>query len=151
MLNEQAKVADYETPKLLSSDISEKMDALRREVSYLITKAKYFRPKPKKTTENVKSNTTKTTDDEKKQKEGSDADESTKEEHKSQEEQFSEEDAKNFEKLFDEQQEDETTKAPKRKAKPTAEETNTDEKLELDDGTCKCEKNSFCNNQVVLI
>ena len=48
MLNEQAKVADNEQPKLLSSDIAEKAESLKREVSYLVTKIKYFRPKTTK-------------------------------------------------------------------------------------------------------
>jgi len=57
MLTEQGKLADYEAPKLLSADIADKIDALRREVNYLISKAKYFKPKPKAT---PKANTTKT-------------------------------------------------------------------------------------------
>jgi hypothetical protein len=42
-------LADNEQPKLLSNDIVDKMDALKREVSYLVTKIKYFRPPTKKT------------------------------------------------------------------------------------------------------
>jgi hypoxia up-regulated 1 len=45
---EQAKVADNETPKLLSSDVQEKSDNLKREIGYLVTKIKYFRPPVKK-------------------------------------------------------------------------------------------------------
>ena len=48
LLNEQAKVADNEQPKLLTNDISDKIDNLKREVSYLVTKIKYFRPPTKK-------------------------------------------------------------------------------------------------------
>lgn len=48
MINEQAKVLDNQQPKLLSTDVQEKLDALRREVSYLVSKIKYFRPKTKK-------------------------------------------------------------------------------------------------------
>jgi hypothetical protein len=48
MLNEQAKAADNEQPKLTSTDISEKIDALKREVNYLVSKIKYFRPKTTK-------------------------------------------------------------------------------------------------------
>lgn len=44
MLAEQALVKDNETPKLLCSDITDKTDALRREVGYLVSKIKYFRP-----------------------------------------------------------------------------------------------------------
>jgi hypothetical protein len=45
MINEQAKVSDNQQPKLLSTDVQEKIDALRREVGYLVSKVKYFRPK----------------------------------------------------------------------------------------------------------
>jgi hypothetical protein len=48
MLNEQAKLADHEQPKLLSADIHNKMEELKREVNYLLTKIKYFRPKTTK-------------------------------------------------------------------------------------------------------
>jgi len=48
MLNEQAKTADNEQPKLTSTDISDKIDALKREVNYLVSKIKYFRPKTTK-------------------------------------------------------------------------------------------------------
>ena len=47
-MNEQAKVADNQQPKLLTNDISDKIDNLKREVSYLVTKIKYFRPPTKK-------------------------------------------------------------------------------------------------------
>lgn len=49
LLEEQSKVADYGYPKLLSTDISDKAESLRREVGYLVTKIKYFRPTTKKT------------------------------------------------------------------------------------------------------
>ena len=49
MLAEQALLKDNETPKLLSADITDKAEALRREVGYLVTKIKYFRPPTKKT------------------------------------------------------------------------------------------------------
>jgi hypothetical protein len=62
MLNEQAKVADNEDPKLLSNDILDKMDELKREVNYLVSKIKYFKPKTKKptttATDDKKSNKT---------------------------------------------------------------------------------------------
>jgi hypoxia up-regulated 1 len=48
MLNEQAKVADHEDPKLVSTDINDKIDNLKREVNYLVSKIKYFRPKTTK-------------------------------------------------------------------------------------------------------
>ena len=54
MLNEQAKVAENETPKLLSADISDRIDALKREVNYLVSKIKYFRPKTTKKPPTVK-------------------------------------------------------------------------------------------------
>lgn len=41
---EQALAKDNETPKMLCSDITDKAEALRREVGYLVTKIKYFRP-----------------------------------------------------------------------------------------------------------
>jgi hypothetical protein len=43
--NEQAALQDSDQPKLLTSDINDKGEALRREVNYLITKSKYFKPK----------------------------------------------------------------------------------------------------------
>jgi len=48
MINEQAKVSDNQNPKLLSTDIAEKTENLKREVGYLVTKIKYFRPKTTK-------------------------------------------------------------------------------------------------------
>jgi hypothetical protein len=45
MLTEQSKLGDDEHPKLLTSDLDEKADALKREISYLVNKAKYFKPK----------------------------------------------------------------------------------------------------------
>lgn len=49
LLNEQAKIADNEEPKLLLADINDKAENLKREVSYLVGKIKYFRPPTKKT------------------------------------------------------------------------------------------------------
>lgn len=73
MLNEQAKVADNEAPKLLSADITDKIDALKREVNYMVTKIKYFKPKVKKPAADKNKNATNTTetngDGEKKQEE----------------------------------------------------------------------------------
>ena len=72
MIEEQAKMPDYEQPKLLTTDINEKMDGLKREISYLINKAKYFRPKPKKKPESEKVKTNKTKTEEKEEKETKD-------------------------------------------------------------------------------
>ncbi|XP_053408991.1 hypoxia up-regulated protein 1-like isoform X2 [Mercenaria mercenaria] len=47
MIKEQSAIPDYEKPKLLIEDIAFKMQALDREVKYLINKAKTFKPKPK--------------------------------------------------------------------------------------------------------
>ena len=47
MVKDQSALPDYEKPKLLVEDIAFKMQALDREVKYLINKAKTFRPKPK--------------------------------------------------------------------------------------------------------
>ena len=49
MVQEQAKTPDNESPKLLSTDIADKSENLKREVGYLVTKIKYFRPPTKKT------------------------------------------------------------------------------------------------------
>ncbi|CAG2256140.1 HYOU1 [Mytilus edulis] len=57
MIEEQKKTPDSEKPKLLVEDIALKLQALDREVKYLINKAKNFKPKPKP---KPKSNTTKT-------------------------------------------------------------------------------------------
>jgi len=48
MVAEQANVPDNQNPKLLSTDIQEKADNLKREIGYLVTKIKYFRPPVKK-------------------------------------------------------------------------------------------------------
>jgi hypothetical protein len=48
MLNEQAKLSDNQDPKFLSNDINDKIEELKREVNYLISKIKYFRPKTTK-------------------------------------------------------------------------------------------------------
>ncbi|CAC5426298.1 HYOU1 [Mytilus coruscus] len=57
MVEEQKKTPDSEKPKLLVEDVALKLQALDREVKYLINKAKNFKPKPKP---KPKSNTTKT-------------------------------------------------------------------------------------------
>jgi len=72
MLNEQAKVSDNEQPKLLVSDIHNKMEELKREVNYLLNKIKYFRPKTTKKPETTKppagaKNNTSSGDENKKQ------------------------------------------------------------------------------------
>ena len=128
MLEEQSKTPDHEQPKLLTTDINEKIDGLKREVNYLITKAKYFKPKPKKpATDANKANATKTEND-KKEEETKEKEETKTEEQ----EQFDEEYAKKFEKMFDEEDPETTTKKPKR---PKTEETDSQsEKLELGDG-----------------
>lgn len=120
MLNEQAKVPDYEQPKLLTSDINDKMDELKREVNYLISKAKYFRPKPKTTTPKPKTEETKP-EQEQQQQEG--------DESKNSEETPSQNDEeKILEDLFDNDKD-----TIKRKPKVVREdEQNSDEKLELE-------------------
>ena len=77
MLNEQAKVADNEQPKLLSTDIGDKMDELKREVSYLSSKIKYFRPKKKPSTEEKNKKNTTSKDKEETDKKESENQEST--------------------------------------------------------------------------
>ena len=47
MVKEQKELPAYEKPKLLLDDIGAKMQALDREVKYLINKAKTFKPKAK--------------------------------------------------------------------------------------------------------
>ncbi|XP_063292387.1 hypoxia up-regulated protein 1 isoform X2 [Pelobates fuscus] len=64
-LAEQAKLRPTEKPVLLSKDIEMKLGALDREVQYLLNKAKFSKPKPKK-----KSNTTKSENSEKNSTEG---------------------------------------------------------------------------------
>lgn len=54
-LAEQNKLSPAEKPILLSKDIELKIAALDREVQYLLNKAKFAKPKPKK-----EKNTTKT-------------------------------------------------------------------------------------------
>jgi hypothetical protein len=119
MVSEQAKVPDYEQPKLLTADISDKVDALKREINYMITKAKYFKPKPKKPTsaDGNKGNQTKTED--------------KRENEEDKNEKFEED----FEKMFGEDSETiPTTKQPKRKQRKSNDE-NDGEKLELDDAS----------------
>lgn len=64
MVQEQSAIPDYEKPKLLVEDIAMKMQALDREVKYLINKAKTFRPKtkPKVPKNKTESNDTTTAD-----------------------------------------------------------------------------------------
>ncbi|XP_041373562.1 hypoxia up-regulated protein 1-like isoform X2 [Gigantopelta aegis] len=54
---EQKKLKNHENPKLLVEDIALKIQALDREVKYLVNKAKYYKPKPKPS-EKGKSNET---------------------------------------------------------------------------------------------
>jgi hypoxia up-regulated 1 len=98
MLNEQAKVAENEDPKLLSSDIQEKIDALKREVNYLVSKIKYFRPKTKKppTAEKQQNKTANATNTDESNGTSNEEDESTKnqqeESNKNEDNYFNEED-----------------------------------------------------------
>lgn len=88
LIDEQSKLKDYEEPKLTSVDVSDKIDALKREVSYLVTKIKYFRPPTKKTplkNDEEKAKTAKKeteSDDEKKTDTGDDNKETKKAEEK---------------------------------------------------------------------
>ncbi|CAF4385041.1 unnamed protein product, partial [Adineta steineri] len=50
ILQDFSKLTPTDTPKYLSTDIDEKMNALKRETNYLLTKAQRFVPKPKTTT-----------------------------------------------------------------------------------------------------
>lgn len=89
LVAEQAKIADNENPKLLSSDVQEKTDNLKREIGYLVTKIKYFRPpvtkKPKIAKKSTASNGTASNetvvvepvDEEAAESKGANADEST--------------------------------------------------------------------------
>lgn len=55
---------DYEKPKLLLDDLGAKMQALDREVKYLINKAKTYKPKSKpKTPKNKTTNKNDTVDE----------------------------------------------------------------------------------------
>jgi hypothetical protein len=61
-LIEFSKLLPTDTPKYLSTDFDEKMNALKRETNYLLTKAQRFVPKPKTTPKvPVKDDETKTT------------------------------------------------------------------------------------------
>ncbi|KAG8434607.1 hypothetical protein GDO86_012831 [Hymenochirus boettgeri] len=66
-LAEQAKLPLTEKPVLLSKDIELKIGALDREVQYLLNKAKFSKPKPKKKNNTTKSDSAgkNTTEDEK--------------------------------------------------------------------------------------
>jgi len=103
MVEEQSKLADNEQPKLLSNDVHDKAEALKREIGYLLTKVKYFRPpvkKPVKTekksneTETEKKSSEKETDDkEASDEKADDAEESTSEKSKMDEETTSEQES----------------------------------------------------------
>ncbi|XP_052804905.1 hypoxia up-regulated protein 1-like isoform X2 [Mya arenaria] len=54
-VKEQSQIPDYETPKLLLEDIGRRMQALDREVKYLINKAKTYKPKAKPKSEKNKT------------------------------------------------------------------------------------------------
>lgn len=49
-LTEFAKLTPTDTPKYLSTDIDDKINLLKRETNYLLTKAQRFVPKTKTTT-----------------------------------------------------------------------------------------------------
>jgi len=60
VLIEFSKLLPTDTPKYLSTDFDEKINALKRETNFLLTKAQRFVPKPKTTTtkvDDVKSST----------------------------------------------------------------------------------------------
>lgn len=54
-LAEQSKLSPTEKPVLLTKDIDLKIAALDREVQYLLNKAKFAKPKPKKRENNMKT------------------------------------------------------------------------------------------------
>ena len=66
MEKDQREAPLSEKPKVTVEDIATKIQALDREVNYLLNKAKMFRPKPKKEEKNStkSSNTTEKTDSE---------------------------------------------------------------------------------------
>ncbi|XP_053308574.1 hypoxia up-regulated protein 1 isoform X2 [Spea bombifrons] len=64
-LAEQAKLVATEKPVLLSKDIEQKLGALDREVQYLLNKAKFSKPKPKKKSNATKSDKNTTENEEK--------------------------------------------------------------------------------------
>jgi hypothetical protein len=118
MLNEQAKLADHEQPKLLSIDIHNKMEELKREVNYLLTKIKYFRPKTTKKPEpeppKKSSNSTDSADQKSKDKEESTTNKKEEENGKSEDKSSSEnEEFQNYEDprfkdIFDKDNQEET-------------------------------------------
>lgn len=125
MLNEQAKAADNEQPKLTSIDISDKIDALKREVNYLVSKIKYFRPKTTKkpptanksnSTANDNVNKTETDGDSKKKQDG----------EKTDEENGQNDDEKTNQQDFFDQNEQESTEKNENKG-PTEEDTYYEE------------------------
>ncbi|CAF1187477.1 unnamed protein product [Rotaria sordida] len=61
VLVEFSKLLPTETPKYLSTDFDEKINTLKRETNYLLSKAQRFVPKPKTTTTTTTTTTTATT------------------------------------------------------------------------------------------
>jgi hypothetical protein len=125
---------------LLSADIADKIDALRREVNYLISKAKYFKPKPKPTPKPTTTKTEETKEDagkeEKAEKEPEEekAQDQESEQKQDEKQQYTEQEPEiNIEDIFKDES------VPKRKPKPIreAETPNADEKLELGEDTSK--------------
>lgn len=108
MLNEQAKVADHEEPKLLSKDITDKVEALKREVNYLLSKIKYFRPKKKATDEKVK-NATSTNEKPKKESDQTSQDDQSEQSDKANDEKDQKEPLDNEEFYYETDQEKATT------------------------------------------
>ena len=116
MLNEQAKLADHEQPKLLSTDINNKMEELKREVNYLLTKIKYFRPKTTKkpepeTPKKSSSNSTEQTPKDKEESTKSDKEENGKSEERSssENEEFQNFEDPRFKDIFDKEETTTTT------------------------------------------
>ncbi|KAM8927977.1 hypoxia up-regulated protein 1 isoform 1-T1 [Pelodytes ibericus] len=64
-LAEQGKLSFTDKPVLLSKDIEQKLSALDREIQYLLNKAKFSKPKPKKKTNTTKSDKNTTESEEK--------------------------------------------------------------------------------------
>lgn len=78
MIQEQSALPDYEKPKLVVEDIALKMQALDREVKYLINKAKTFKPKTKPKTAKNKTDSNATEEDSNDKKETSDTEDQVK-------------------------------------------------------------------------
>lgn len=62
VLEESEKLLPTDTPKYLSTDIDEKIAALKRETNFLLTKAQRFVPKPKTTTTTTTTKSSTTTE-----------------------------------------------------------------------------------------